>query len=242
MNNFFVGVRYLFDGFSLLTKPGVKRFVIIPLFINIIVFVSLFLVLRHYADQLNQWIMQLLPTWLHWLAVLFWIVFLLVFILFFVYTFALVANLISAPFNSFLSEKIIFYYSGKTSEQKSFWEILKDTPRILRRQFKIIGYFLPGLFVCLLLFFIPLIHALVGVAWFIFSSWFTCLTYLDYPSDNQNISIVKVRDWMSRYKWLAFGFGMSTLVAATIPIVNLFVIPAAVAGATKLWIEQYKSF
>ena len=37
---------------------------------------------------------------------------------------------------------------------------------------------------------------------------------------------------------LALGFGGAVMVATAIPLVNFLVIPAAVAGATVLWVER----
>jgi len=47
-----------------------------------------------------------------------------------------------------------------------------------------------------------------------------------------------VRVWLHQRRWAALGFGVSVLVCSMIPVLNCFVIPAAVAGATKFWVEQ----
>jgi CysZ protein len=39
---------------------------------------------------------------------------------------------------------------------------------------------------------------------------------------------------------LAIGFGLATLAATMIPFINFLVIPAAVAGATALYLEQLR--
>ena len=41
-------------------------------------------------------------------------------------------------------------------------------------------------------------------------------------------------------RFAGLGFGAVVTLAITIPIVNLFVIPAAVAGATVFWVDQLK--
>ncbi len=73
---------------------------------------------------------------------------------------------------------------------------------------------------------------------FLFHAWFMTLTYIDYPTDNHRIAMKDVRVWMKQRQWLSLGFGIGVLVASMIPIVNCLTIPAAVAGATKFWIEK----
>lgn len=75
MSDLIKGMHYLFAGFGLITKPGLKRYVIIPLIINIVLFSLLFLVLRHYMSELNTWVAGYLPRWLEWLSVVIWLLF-----------------------------------------------------------------------------------------------------------------------------------------------------------------------
>ncbi|HBC34520.1 MAG TPA: sulfate transporter CysZ, partial [Marinobacter adhaerens] len=36
----------------------------------------------------------------------------------------------------------------------------------------------------------------------------------------------------------AFGFGLPVALAAMVPVLNLFVVPAAVCGATAYWVRE----
>src|SRR5687768_9453686 len=114
MNNFMDCIYYLGQGFSLITKPGLKRFVIIPLIINILLFTGLFLLLRYLVVEFNDWFINFLPTWLHWLSILLWVVFFLGFFVIIIYTFVTITNLLSAPFNSFLAEKVEIFLTQHT--------------------------------------------------------------------------------------------------------------------------------
>ncbi len=101
-NNFIKGITYLIRGFRLLTKHGIKRFVIIPLIINIILFSTL----MGGGFHIVSYLVSFLPHWLHWLS---WLLFPVVFATFsivLIYTFTIAANIIGAPFNSLLSEKV----------------------------------------------------------------------------------------------------------------------------------------
>lgn len=232
------GLQYLIEGFKLLTQPGLKRFVIIPLSINIILFIGLFFIARHFFDVFEHWLLNYLPSWLQWLNSLLWMTFFIGFVLIFIYTFVVIANLISAPFNSFLAEKVEAYLTGKKTAQRTFLENLKDTPRILARQFSLIGYYIPRALILLIFFFIPVIQLVAAILWFSFNAWFMTLQYLDYPTDNHQIPLSNVHVWLWHHRLLSLSFGASVLVMTLIPFVNFFIVPAAVAGATKLWIEK----
>ena len=48
------------------------------------------------------------------------------------------------------------------------------------------------------------------------------------------------REKLKTQRSLALGFGLATLAVTMIPVVNFIVIPAAVAGATALYLEKVK--
>lgn len=238
MNNAMSGIQYLLSGFQLITKPGIRRYVVIPLIINVTVFIALFFLFNHFIKEFNQWFAHLIPNWLQWLSSIIWLIFFAGFFVMILYTFVTLANIISAPFNSFLAEKVEFYLTGKVFENRSLWENIKDIPRIIGRQISIIFYYVPRAIFILLLFFIPLVQAVAALISFLFHAWLMTLTYLDYPTDNHRIAMSNVRAWSYHRRWVSLSFGVSVLVFSMIPIVNLFTIPAAVAGATKFWVNE----
>ncbi len=128
MNHPGLGFSYFLDGFSLITKPGVRRFVIIPLIINILLFIGLFFLLRYFVGEFNVWFAQHLPKWLHWLSTILWLLFFISFFIIIIYTFVTIANLVSAPFNSFLSEKVELYLMGHVFEERTLMDNIKDIP------------------------------------------------------------------------------------------------------------------
>lgn len=238
MNHFLAGAGYLIDGFSLITKPGIRRYVIIPLMINVLLFISLFFILRHFLTEFDLWFSQFLPSWLQWLSTVIWLTFVLGFFIIILYTFFTLANIVSAPFNSFLAEQVELFLTGVVPEERGLIDNLKDIPRILARQLSIIGYYIPRALLILILFFIPLIQAVAAIISFLFHAWLMTLTYIDYPTDNHRVSMPDVRAWLRERRLVSLGFGITVLVCSMVPIVNCFAIPAAVAGATKFWIEE----
>lgn len=233
-----LGFRYIIDGFLLMNKPGLRRFVVIPLFINTLLFIGLFFLMRYFIEEFNLWFTQHLPTWLQWLSTVLWFLFFISFVVLIIYTFVTFANIVSAPFNSFFAEKVEFYLTGHVREGRSLQDNVKDIPRILGRQLAIIGYYLPRALLILILFFIPIVQTVAPILFFLFHAWFMTLTYIDYPTDNNRVALKEVKIWMKQRPWLALSFGGSVLVVSMIPVINCLTMPAAVAGATKLWVER----
>ena len=66
------GMEYFFSGFKLISQKGLKRFVLIPLLINILLFgSSLFFLFGWLSDGFNA-VTAMLPEWLSWLEWLMW--------------------------------------------------------------------------------------------------------------------------------------------------------------------------
>ena len=234
------GFQYLIAGLGIITKPGLRRFVIIPILINLLFFLGFFFTLRHFVSEFNHWFDSYLPAWLQWLNYLIWILFFATFVLVFIYAFVVLANLIAAPFNNLLAEKVEQYLTGTLPPQKSLMENVGDIPRVIGRQLAIMAYYIPRALVILILFFIPIINVFTAIIWFIFNAWFMTMQFIDFPTDNHKIPLQEVRQWLSARKWTALSLGACILVAMMIPGVNLVIMPAAVAAATKFWVEENK--
>jgi CysZ protein len=44
--------------------------------------------------------------------------------------------------------------------------------------------------------------------------------------------------WLRSKRWQSLGFGGITYLALLIPLVNILMMPAAVAGATVFWVRE----
>ena len=101
MSNPVSGFFYFFSGISLIFKPGIFRYAIWPLLINIVLFVGLVVLAYEQFQQLLTWLLSYLPGWLDWLHYLLWPLFAISIALVFFFTFTLLANFIAIPFNIF---------------------------------------------------------------------------------------------------------------------------------------------
>src|SRR5471032_2956749 len=101
------GPQYLREGLKLVLTPGLRLFVLMPLAINLVLFVGLIYLAGH---QFSLWVdslMPSLPDWLSFLSYILWPLFVVLVALMVFFTFTLLANVIAAPFNGFLAEKEI---------------------------------------------------------------------------------------------------------------------------------------
>lgn len=237
----FIGANGLLRGFALLTTSGLRRFVILPLLINIVVFtVSIWVLVQQFRPMVDRWL-SYLPDWLLWLEWLFWLIFALAAILLVFYTFALVANLIAAPFNSLLAEAVEKHLTGQPLPPSgSLIIVVKDFPASIIDELRKLLYFVLRAIPLLILFWIPLVNLAAPFLWVLFSAWMMALQYCDYPMGNHTIRFKDQRKQLGQKKLLSLGFGGATLLGTMIPLVNFFVMPAAVAGATTLWVNNLK--
>ena len=236
------GAAGLLRGAKLIATPGLRRFVIIPVSINILVFaLSIWVLVQQFSPMVEKWI-GYLPSWLGWLEWLFWLFFALAAILVVFYTFAIVANLIAAPFNGLLAEAVEKHLTGQPLPSGgSLMTALKEAPSAIIDELRKIGYFLLRAVPLLILFWIPLLNLAAPVLWGLFSAWMMAVEYCDYPMGNHGIRFGEQRRRLRQRSMLSFGFGGATLLATMIPLLNFLVMPAAVAGATALWVEQFKA-
>lgn len=237
-------VNYFLQGFTLIRTKGLKRFVFIPLAINLILFSVAFYFLFGEISSSIVWIVDLIPDW-EWLAWLkqglsyiIWPIALITILLVFGLIFGTLANWIAAPFNGLLSEKVEQHLTGQSLGDSGVMDIVKDIPRTLGRELAKLLYYLPRAFGFLILFFILPIFG--QILWFLFSAWMMAVQYCDLPFDNHKVPFGHMKKILRQNKSSSFSFGITVSIFSLIPIVNFVVMPVAVCGATALWVEELK--
>ena len=239
--SFTTGTHALFDGFKLCKDKRLRHFVIIPLVISIVLYFGLIICAWHFFGEFTHWMETQIAHWIKWLAWLLWIIFFIALYLVLAYTFTFIANLIAAPFNNFLSGKAQWILTGKIPAETSWWDVIKSIGPTMKRELKKLAYYLPRAIGFLILYLIPFVNAAASVAWFGFNSWMMALQYLDYPAENNEQSFPQLLKHARKNRGSSYGFGLTVMIGTLIPVVNFFVIPAAVCGATKLWLEVSES-
>ncbi|NKI18938.1 sulfate transporter CysZ [Spongiibacter sp. KMU-166] len=233
------GPQYLARGFQLLRLPGIRLFVALPLAINTLIFglLSYFAVGRfsHWINQLIDW----LPDWLGFLEWLLWPLAVILLLAIVMYLFSTIANIVAAPFNGLLAEKLEEILSGEeVSGRETFVSALASFPRSMGRECQKLLYY--ALFAILTLIASFIISPLAPILWFCMNAWMMAIEYADYPMDNHKLSFKEARRRLEKQRFTSFGFGAVVMVGTMIPIVNLIIMPAAVCGGTVMWLERLK--
>lgn len=238
----FIGANGLLRGFALLNTSGLRRFVLVPLLINIAVFSAAIWVLVQQFSQLMDKLLGYLPEWMSsWFEWLLWPIFAIVALLLVFYTFALIANLIASPFNGLLAEAVEKHLTGQPlPPNASLVTVIKEFPVAILDEVRKLLYYLLRAIPLLILFVIPMVNLAAPFLWILFSAWMLTVEYCDYPMGNHNLRFSEQRTLLGKKKMLSLGFGGATLLGTMIPFVNFLVMPAAVAGATSLWVNQLK--
>ncbi|RRJ85370.1 sulfate transporter CysZ [Aestuariirhabdus litorea] len=230
-------------GFGLLTRPGLRGFVVVPLLINIVLFSLLIYVA---SDQFSTWVQRALdwlPEWLSFLDWLMWPLFALTIVVILFFSFTIVANLIAAPFNGLLSEvceRQLRAELGEPGQEIPFsWkELGLMVPRTLAREVTKLLYFAPRALLLLIISWIPLLNLAAPLLWALFGAWTMAIQYIDYAADNNRMTFKEMLLALKRRRLLCLGFGGCVSLLMLIPLINLLIMPAAVTGATRLWVSE----
>lgn len=232
------GAGYVLTGLRWLPRSGLRGFVAIPLLINTLLFGTGVWWSIGQFQHLNQMVQSWLPSWLSWLHWLLWPIFVLTVLVVVFYTFSVVANLVAAPFNGLLAErveKLIHQEDTPRSETSLRWKDLILSPLAeLSKLLYFVGWAIP----LLLLSLVPVINVVAPVLWALFGAWMLALEYADYPLGNRGLSFREQRQFLRRHWPLTLGFGGMTLVLTLIPVLNFLAMPAAVIGATLMWVQE----
>lgn len=233
------GPGYLREGLQLVTSRGLRLFVILPLTVNVLLFVGIiWLAIRQFGGWVDAF-MPSLPDWLGFLEYVLWPLFVSLVVLMVFFTFTLLANVIAAPFNGFLAEKVEVVVRGEDAAPPFSWaELLAMLPRTLSRELRKLAYFAPRALALLILSFIPVLNLVAAPLWLLFGVWMMAVQYIDYPADNNKVSWAEMLTWLRQRRWQSLSFGAVTYAALLVPGLNLLIMPAAVAGATLLWVRE----
>lgn len=121
------------------------------------------------------------------------------------------ANWIAAPFNGLLAEQLEARLTGATPPDTGIFGIMKDLPRIMKREWQKLAWYLPRAIVLLILYFIPGVGQTVApVLWFLFSARMLAIQYCDYPFDNHKVPFKEMRMALRTRKVTNMQFGALT--------------------------------
>jgi len=239
IQQFLSGLRLVPSGFSMILKPGIKRFVAIPLAINIILFSTAiwfgYNTINSFTETATDW----LPSWLDWIVSIIWPLVIIAALIIVYYCFTVLGNLIAAPFNSLLSAKIEQSLDGGVEEiEYTFSALTKIAGRTIWSEIRKLLYQLKWLCLLLILSLIPGINLIAPFAWFCFAAWMLAINYVDYPMGNHDFYFANVKDSLKKDRMTALGLGSGILLLTLIPGLNFFAMPVGVVSASIYYVNK----
>lgn len=233
------GSGYVLRGLRLIAQPGLRRYVVIPLLINTVLFAGAVVYGAHLLEVLiNSW----LPDWAHWLQWILWPLFVVLAAAVVFLGFTVLANLIGAPFNGLLAEAVERRLTGKGPGTESGWTALpREIVISIATEVRKLAYFAIWAIPIFLLSLIPGVQVLAPFLWFVFGAWALALEYGDYPMGNHGLGFREQRTVLASRRLLTLGYGGGAMILTMIPIINFVAMPAAVAGATAMWVDQLRT-
>jgi len=222
-------------------QNGLKRFFIIPFLLNIIILSAVFYFSYSFlAPWLNsfaagdEWYMSVARFLISPV-----VIFLLVVITVIIYSF--IGNIITAPFNEYISEKIELLETGSTGWTGKSPGAAASAKNAALNAAKIILLLAAVNLLLLLLNLLPVIGSIVyAVSSFLANSFFLGLQFFDYPLERRGLSFKeKIRKGRA-YFLLVAGLGTGFLLMTYIPIAGFLSLNLAAAGASRLYIDQMK--
>ena len=246
ISNPFSGASYFMSGLGLINTNRIRRYVLIPLLINIIIFSAGFWFAVSQFEIFIAWALSDLPGWLSWLEWILWPLFTVTFYGLVFFSFSIIANILAAPFNGPLAAAVERHLSGSSEEQNKTTSkpFIEEATFAIGNEFIKLRYsiylMMPLAFLSLISFAFPLISPLVAILWMVYTVWVLTLEYADFPMANHGMAFRHIREKLAEKRMLSLGFGSLVMLATLIPVVNFLVMPIAVAGATKMYLQEFK--
>lgn len=242
IKDYLQGFTYVFKGFSLILRKGVRPYAFVPLLVNIVIFsLAIYTGFTQFGDLMDSFLGSIswMPDWLEQgISWILWPLFAILITIATYYSFTMVANLIAAPFNSALAHKVETLVRGNTGSTEAEHSVVAVAGRTIASEIKKLGHMLKWLILLLIITVIPGINVISPFAWMLYGVWMLALEYADYPMGNHELYFKEELTVLRRSRFTALGFGSGVMLLTTIPVVNFLAMPVSVAGAAALWVDR----
>lgn len=168
-----------------------------------------------------------------------WVVGSAMVLLLFLLTFTTVGAIIAGPFNELLSERVEQMQGGSLPQEPGgIWQQARKSARSAWESIKHVGIYLSGFAILLLWNLLPgigaLMYTILATLWTLL---FLALEFGDYYFARHWVLFRTRWRKLWGHLWASLGFGAGCALLLMIPLLNLFLMPGAVAGGTLLWME-----
>ncbi|MGA1621358.1 MAG: EI24 domain-containing protein [Synechocystis sp.] len=236
-------------------NPQWLPYIVIPLIINLVLGGLLYWqlwkfsnasieTLQFYGEQWNNPIQQQLPQIMpyilpvlkggFWLIIGLWRLILLILTGFLL---SQVGGVLGSPWYGQLSEKLEKQVLGKLSIQDVGW--LKEIHRAIAFELKKLVIIIGVGLVCVGLNLFPGLGTVLATAMgIITTATITCLDFFDPPLERRRLKFRQKLAIIAKSLPLSAGFGVTSLLWISIPLVNLVTIPLCVTAGTLFFCEE----
>ena len=148
------------------------------------------------------------------------------------------SSVVAAPFNDALSEAVEHILTGEQAPPFSLKRMVADIFRTIRLEIgKVLLYAVIVGPMFLASFIIPGVGQVISIVGFVLTAVYLGVDYIDWPAARRDWSVRDRVTFTRRQLAAVTGFGTGVWVLLFIPLVNLFFMPAAVAGGTMLFVD-----
>lgn len=211
----------------MLTQPGLRRYVLLPVLGNIVLFaLAAVLALWGLESLLEAWLPEQVG-WLRWLLFPLLVVGLLIGSLF---AFTVLANLLLGPFLGPLAAKVNERLGGESPLPGEGFlpDLLRDSGMELRR----LGYIVLCSVGVLLLGLVPVVNLAAPPLGLLLTAWLLSMEHAAHPLGLRRMSLSDQLRFLRLNRVAVLGFGFASMGALLVPGLNLVLLPAAVCGMT----------
>jgi CysZ protein len=221
---------------------GLKRFLLLPMLLDLLVFVGLYALAW---DQSQEMLMQIADkgdTW-YWIALyraLLVVVVILLLLLVGLCT-ALLAGVVAAPFNDLLAERTLNIVDGEPNESFSVIRLGQDVSRSIIQQIRKLVFIVCCASVLFLLQFVPgLILVIQFFLYPLFTAFTASLEFMDYGMERRRLRFKQKRKFLMRHSGAVMGFGGSSALLLMVPVLNVLAMPVLVVAGTLMYLSIEK--
>lgn len=240
-------VRDLLRGFSapfrairlLAGTAKLRRLAVMPFLVNVVVFaigvpLMIWLGISFVGDLIPD-----SGVWQGALRVLLQIVVTLAVLVGSVFGFAIVGNIIAAPFNSKLSEAVEQHLTGSVTPNESVvGDVVRGVMTAIGRLLLFLVFYPPVFALQFIPVAGPFLHPIVAA---LYGAFVLSLDFSD-PTFERHFQRFRPKlGFIWTHKALYLGFGLTAVAMAIIPIVNFLLLPVCVTAAAMMYLEEVRS-
>lgn len=224
-------------------RKGLKRFFVIPFFLNIVLLSSLVYLS---FSVIYPFLQGLLPQGDAWyLSALRWAaspVLLLTLAVITVLLYSITGNIIAAPFNDLLSARVETLVSGENFDEKfSIAAFSGDMMRMTGNVFKLLLMMIAFNIAILFFNFLPLFGSVLYAALnFLSTMFFLGFQFFDFPLERRRLVFRDKLRVVWEYRYMNMGLGLGFFLISIIPLLGFLGLNLGTVGGTMLFIENIK--